>query len=369
MAPGGGVVTGGAASTQSTGGGAAPGGAAGSTGAAVGQRSMARFARVAFRDPAAGNVEAIVVLVPDGWQAAGAVQWLPDWSRLAFLQTRIADPATGLAIEWLPIQDFIWFQAPAGFQAPIGGNYQGKAYVPPITDPLQFVAQHWMPGVLAHLQSAQVVSVVQVPAIADEFKRGFGGPAQAFAYRIRYAYVSGGQAWEEDVSFALLYSESPSITSWYVNFAYAVRAPAGQIDRSGGVISTAVASRTSTPEWEASFRLVQQLFRQGLQQQMADTAAFGRMLTQYRAESAALQAQVTQERQASQDRIADLQREVLGGVQTYVDPVNRTLVQLPVGWNEYWVNQRGEYLASDQPGFNPNTLNDGSWLRLATRPG
>ncbi len=77
---------------------------------------------------------------------------------------------------------------------------------------------------------------------------------------------------------------------------------------------------------------------------------------------------MTQERQASQDRIASLQREVLGGVQTYVDPVNRTLVQLPVGWNEYWVNQRGEYLASDQPGFNPNTLNDGSWFRLATRP-
>lgn len=70
---------------------------------------------------------------------------------------------------------------------------------------------------------------------------------------------------------------------------------------------------------------------------------------------------------ASQDRIADLRREVLGGVETYVDPVNRALVQLPVGWHEYWVNQRGDYLTSDRPGFDPNTLNNGSWQQLTRR--
>ena len=58
---------------------------------------------------------------------------MPEWSRLAFLQTRLSDPVTGTAIEWLPIQDFIWFPAPSGLDAPVGGNYRGKAYVSPIT--------------------------------------------------------------------------------------------------------------------------------------------------------------------------------------------------------------------------------------------
>jgi hypothetical protein len=287
--------------------------------------------------------------------------------RAAFLQTRVVDPATGLTIEWLPIQDFIWFQAPAGFEAPIGGNYQGKMFVPPVTDPAQFVADFWMPGVLAHLASAQLVSVADVPAVAEAFKNEFGGPAEAFAYRMRYEYDQGGQAWEEDVFFALLYSGSAEITSWFVQFAYTVRAPKGELDRNAGVISTVVASRVTTPAWEATYRTVQQLFTRGIQQQMADTEAFGRTLAEHRAEIAALQEQVTKERLASQDQIAELRGESLAGVETYDDPVNGALIQLPVGWNDYWVNERGEYLTSDQAGFDPNSLNDGFWQRLERR--
>jgi hypothetical protein len=331
-----------------------------------GGRPPIRFFRQAIVDPAADNVTAMVFLAPDGWQYSGSVQWLPQWSRTAFLQTRLDDPVRGITIDWLPIQDFIWFEAPAGFEAPIGGNYQGKQYVPPVTDPAQFVTDFWMPGVLSHLAAASLVRVDQVPSVANEFQAQFGGPSTAAAYRLRYAYDQDGQAWEEDVFFALLYSGTTELTSWYVNFAYTVRAPQGELDRNTGLISTVVASRTTTPEWEATYRVVQQLFTQGIQQQMADTEAFGRTLAAHRAEIAALQEQVTQERVASQDRIAELRRESLGGVETYDDPVNGAAVQLPVGWNAYWVNERGEYLTSDA-GFDPNTLNDGTWQRLQVR--
>jgi hypothetical protein len=331
---------------------------------AVSAEQLVRFAPAVFQDPAANGIDAISVLVPQGWQVSAGVQWLPEWSRLAFVQTRVADPISGVTIDFLPIQDFIWFPAPAGFEAPIGGNYQGKAYVPPITDPAEFVRQFWIPNDLAHLQGAQLTAAVEVPEIAAEFAARFGGPASAAAYRLRYEYQQDGQVWEQDVSFALLFAGTPELTSWYVNFAHTVRAPKGELDRNAGVISTVVSSRITTPEWEATYRLVGQLFRQGLQQQMADTVAFGKQLAQYRAESAALQQQVTDERLASQDRQAEVFRDTLGGVETYNDPVNGTLVQLPLGWNTYWVNEQGEYLATDQPGFDPNTLNDGSWQQL-----
>jgi hypothetical protein len=210
------------------------------------------------------------------------------------------------------------------------------------------------------------VNVAQVPAVANEFKNGFGGPAESSAYRMRYEYGLNGKTWEEDISFALLYAGSAQLTSWYVNFAYSVRALKGDLDRNAGVISTIVASRNTTPEWEATYRVVQRLFTQGIQQQMADTAAFGRALAQHRAEIQALQAQVTQERAASEDRIAALRRESLGGVQTYDSPKGPS-VQLPVGFSDYWVNDRGQYVAADK-GFDPNTLNDGTWQRLKPRP-
>ncbi len=325
-----------------------------------------RFERWQISDLMAGGAIAVRYLAPSGWQSTGVVEWLPQWQRLVNVQTRVVDPSTGLTIEWLPVQDFIWFQAPAGLEAPIGSNYQGKAYVPPVTDPAQFVADFWMPGMLAHLQSATLVSSQQVPAVAAEFKLQFGGPADAAAYRLRYEYNQNGQPWQEDVSFALLYAGGPELTSWYVNYAYTVRAPKGELERSAGVASTIASSRLTTPEWEAVYRVTQRLFTQGIQQQMADTAAFGQLLAQHRAETQALQDQVTQERQASQDRIAQLNGEILSGVQTFVDPVNQTLVQLPNGGSSYWVNGQGEYVVTDQPGFDPGSLG-GGWQQLQPR--
>lgn len=325
-------------------------------------RSPELFTPLTVKDPSAENTDAFTFLVPDGWQGTGSVQWMHEWERLVYVQATVSDPTTGLQIDWLPIQDFIWFDA-GGFTAPIGGNYQGKAYVSPITDPTQFVTSFWVPNALANLQGATPTKVDQVPQIADEFKLGFGGPADAFAYRLRYEYQQQGQPWEEDVSFALLFSKANGITSWYVNFAYAVRAPKGQLDAQAGIVSTVVASLATTPHWEAIVRLVQQLFIQGIRQQMADTEAFGRALAQYRAETQALQDQVTQERQESEDRIAQLRGETLEGIQSYSNPVTGTVVQLPTGWNAYWVNPQGQYATSD-PGFDPTTFSGGGWQRL-----
>lgn len=330
-------------------------------------RPPLRLRPMAVFDPAAGNVAAMTFLLPDTWQAEGSVTWMHQWARPAHLHTRVSDPATGITIEWLPLQDFLWLQAPAGLEPPIGSNYQGKAFVPPITDPVQFVQDFWMPGPLAHLQNATLVRVDSVPVVAEEMKRQYGGPAEAGSYRLRYEFQLDGQLWEEDVYLALLYSGSAEAVSWQVNFAYAVRAPQGVLDREQGIISTVIASRTTTPEWEATYRLVQQLFRQGIAQQMADTAEFGRQLAQYRAESQALQQQVVAERWASQDRIAELRRESLGGVQTYVNPFDQTFVQLPVSWQQYWVNAQGEYIVADTPNFDPNQFDNQGWQLLTPR--
>lgn len=336
-----------------------PLGAAGSTDAVV-------FRRYTVFDPASNGIAAMSLLVPSGWQASGEVQWLPLWARLAFLKTSVRDPLTGLTINWLPIQNFMYFTPPAGFEVPIGGNYQGKAFVPPITDPLQFVREFWMPDALSHLQNATVIGVQEQPVVAQEFIRGFGGPADAGAWRIRYEYQVDGVAWEQDVAFALLWSGSDPV-SWFVNFASTATAPRGELDRLKGLVSTVIASRATTVEWEANHRVVTKLFYQGIQQQMADTVRFGQLLAQHRAESQALQQQVFDERMASVDRQNQVFRETLGGVQGYDDPVNRAVVQLPLGWDTYWVNQQGDYVAVSDPNLDPNTLNNGTWTQLKPR--
>ena len=106
---------------------------------------LVRFTPFTVIDPASNGVNALSMIVPQGWQASGSVQWLPMWTRLAMLNTRVVDPTSRLTVEWLPVQNFMYFTPPAGFDVPLGGNYQGKQYAPPITDPLQFVREFWMP--------------------------------------------------------------------------------------------------------------------------------------------------------------------------------------------------------------------------------
>lgn len=325
---------------------------------------MLRFQPMVFHDPMAGGIPAVAVLVPQGWQAHGGIEWLPAWSRVAQVHTYVTDPASGIAIAWLPIQDFIHFQPPEGLDVPIGGNYQGKAFVPPIGDPAEFVRAFWMPTVLSHLADAELVSSREEPLAADAFLSGYGGSADVGAWVLRYAYTRDGEPWEQDVGFALLWASAGGITSWYVNLAYTVSGPAGSLDPHHATIATILASRATTDEWEATYRLVQRLFYQGIQQQMGDTVRFGELLAQYRAESQALQAEVTAERWASQDLIAQQRRDILGGVENYVDPLSGRVVQLPTGWNSYWVNQQGEYLAVEDGALDPSVLETEGWQLL-----
>lgn len=168
------------------------------------------------------------------------------------------------------------------------------------------------------------------------------------------------------MSFALLWSGADPV-SWYVNFAVTAGAPKGELDRQAGLVSAVIASRTTAVPWEADYRIVQRLFVQGIQQQMADTQRLVELLAQQRAESQALQQQVFDERMASQDRRNEVFRETLGGVEGYVDPINQVIVQLPLGGDTYWVNELGEYLVVTDPNFDPNSMNDGSWTELSPR--
>ncbi|MEI7547281.1 MAG: hypothetical protein WCK21_04385, partial [Actinomycetota bacterium] len=203
---------------------------------------------------------------------------------------------------------------------------------------------------------------------AQAFVKGFGAAADAHGWRLRYAYQHNGHPWERDVSFAILVSAGPQVTSWYVNFAHTEDGPAGSLDTNAGVISTVVASRISTPEWEGIRQMCIKLFVKGIQQQMADTVRFGQLLAQYRAESQQLQQQIIDERWAQQDYQAQVNGQILEGTQTYTDPNDQTMVQLPSTWDTYWVNQNGEYVVVDDPNFDPNSMNDGTWHQLQPAP-
>ena len=325
-----------------------------------------KFTQQTIRDPAANNVPAVTYLLPQGWQSQGQIVWLHEFSVLANLRLRLGDPKAGLTIEWLPTQHFSYTDQLPGLLQP-GANWMGAILKAPVSDPVQFVEDFWVPRVLPHLRRLRPTAREDYPRLAQQAIANNPG-WRAQTVRLRYAFEQQGKPCEQDVYFTLAYAPVNSgVAMWNVQQACSCLAPQGGLDAGTALIKTVIANTSFTPEWLATFSVVQQLRRQGLQQQMADTAAFGRKLQDYTAHIQKLGQQLHEERMKSFDRIAESQREYLGGVETYTDPYQRQGVYMPAGYKDYWVNQQGEVVLSEQAGYNPNVGDTHDWRKMERR--
>jgi hypothetical protein len=333
--------------------------------AAPAQGTM-KFTQQTIKDPAANNVSAVNFLQPQGWHSQGQIVWMHEFSVLANLRLRLWDPNAGITIEWLPTQHFSYTDQLPGLLKP-GANWMGAIVAAPVTDPVQFVEGFWAAQVLPQLRNLRPIESESYPKLAQQAVASNPG-WHAQAVRLRYAFKQQGKPWEQDVYFTLAYAPVNSgVASWNVQRAYSCVAPKGGLDTHAALTKAVIANASFTPEWLATYSVVQQLRRQGLQQQMNDTAAFGRQLQQHNAHIQQLGQQMHEERMKSFDRIAESQREYLGGVETYTDPYQRQGVYLPAGYKEYWVNQKGEVVLSEQVGYNPNIGDTQDWRKMESR--
>jgi hypothetical protein len=100
-------------------------------------------------------------------------------------------------------------------------------------------------------------------------------------------------------------------------------------------------------------------------QNIENSKSYAAAAKEYRDSSQRIQQQVTDARNASQDKNNAAFRENLGAVQTYVNPYDtRVPVELPTKYSYYWVSPQGEYLGTDDPGANPNSGGTGEWKQL-----
>jgi len=281
---------------------------------------------------------------------------------------RINDPQTGAAIEFLPVQNFTWLTQTVVQMQP-GTNYLGNILWQPITDLPRFIEIFYMPQTLRHLQGARVVSREALPKVAAEVARSFGGQSTVKSERIRYEYRQGDRTWEESVYCTLVYTNWQMGTLWSVHSAYSFRAPKGQLDRLTPRMSTTVHSARLSPEWYGGYMYVQKLFLDRMNQSIRNAAAISATITRNSEEIRRMYSESYRLRAESQDRISQSFSEYVRGVDTYKNPYEGRPVQLPSGYNDAWVNSRGEYLLSNDAGFNPNVGDTTEWRRMDRRDG
>ncbi len=325
-----------------------------------------KFARISVKDPGINNIEAVAFLIPSGWRAEGGVQWFPDFMIQANLLMKIADPRTGAAIEFLPLQNFTWLTQSFMPMQP-GSNYLGNIVWPPIMDLAQFIRSFYVPSTLRQLQNARLIVTEDFPKIAAQVAQLNGAPS-ARAGRVRYEYQINGQPWEEDVFVTLLYNPTQLGMLWSVTGGYSFRAPKGQLDRLAPVMNTTINTMRLSLEWYAQYQYVQKLFIDRMNQGIRNAGRLSETIARNNEEIRQMFADSYRRSCESQDRISRSYTEYIRGVETYRNPYEDRPIQLPSGYSQVWVNSSGEYILSNQAGFDPNVGSIAEWRRMERSP-
>ena len=322
-----------------------------------------RFTRLGVKDPGINNIEAVSFLIPAGWKADGGMQWFPDYSILANLLMKVTDPQTGATIEFLPIQNFTWLTQMVVPMQP-GTNYLGNILCQPIEDVPQFIQMFYVPTVLGQLRGARVGANEPLPKVAAETAKMYGGQSNVKAARVRYECQMNGRPWEQDIYVTLVFTNWHLGTLWSVTSAYAFSAPKEELDRLTPVMNTTIATLRLSPEWYGGYMYVQKLFNDRMNQGIRNARAISDTITRNSEEIRQMFADSYKQRQESQDRINKSFSEYIRGIETYSNPFEGRPVELPSGYNDVWVNSRGEYLLSNQAGLDPNVGDTIEWRRM-----
>jgi hypothetical protein len=144
---------------------------------------------------------------------------------------------------------------------------------------------------------------------------------------------------------------------------------------------TMIAERTPRGQLESSeklFDLINSTFRvdQAWQERVTQSALAIQQIRQKGAQDRAkivaksaedirnIQRESYENQQRGQDQSAAGYSQYLRGTETYQNPTTGQKVDLDSKYGNAWTNSNGEYLLSDQAGFDPNTVLQGSWTQM-----
>lgn len=332
------------------------------------------------------GLEYLRMLVPKDWAFNGGITWnFAKNPPEAFLVYTVASPDGNSVIQQFPYANMYWSpdqQLQYSF-AQMGSTIMQTMGA------IDFLQRAFIPQVRQGVSDIKVLETQPLPAVAQQALSVtnltlnlFGqisppnAPYQtrADAGRIKVEYTANGRRVIEDFTAVVTYfitnsatlsglvvpsvSWSPTVTSF--------RGPAEEMPAKIRTFQIALMSRYDNPVWQVSYtRLCALVTREKLRQQQAIFARY-QQIHKTLEECNDIIWQTYQNKSAAQDRMFDSYSQALRGVDTYVDPVNNWNVELPTGYGNAWTNGT-DYVFSDSPGFNPNTLSTGNWQKMTPK--
>ncbi|BBO84528.1 hypothetical protein DSCO28_50940 [Desulfosarcina ovata subsp. sediminis] len=323
---------------------------------------------VTINDPQMGGIPAFRVLAPADWRPSGGLTWNIALANLVTADVAItaADGSAGLFVH--PGRLFISGQIEYQWQR--GQPYLGMIVMPIPDSPAAFVQQIVLPEQRPGARNLRLISQKDLPEWANSIAAANqqpGGITRGYGTRARFSYTENGVAWEEDFYCVVLVFKpqmGPPTLLWQPDRNLSVRARKGRLDALDPLANAFVNSFRVDRSWFARFTKVQQQWIAARQQGIANAGALSRAISRSNDAFDNALAQSWKTRQQAEDRASREFSEYIRGTENYNDPSSGNPVELPGGYDHAWGNSLGEYVLSNDSGFDPNQHSSTDWVAI-----
>jgi len=340
---------------------------------------------------------ALTVLVPTDWSFQGEVRIDPKnacTATLVQVSFRATSPDGRTAVELFPGAAWSWSDDPATRQllerdrqakarfgrkgCPVGPPLSAKDYLS------RSLAARARPGARiveseVDPQAAKALAGLVKQAEAQAAQVGLTMQLRADTARIRIEYDREGKPEEEWLTGVTIArgTWAPTLDarsgrmgqalsySCGAQFLFGARAPKGQLEASDKLFRAVVGSVRVAPAWQARVQDAQLKIQAAELKGARDRS---RIIARSQQDASRIVNEGFQRRQEAQERNSEEWSQVIRGVETYRNPSTGETVELSNRYGNAWSNGKNEYLLSESPNFNPNTVSRDSWTRLEPVP-
>ena len=316
-----------------------------------------KFVKQDLIDNEGTGMVASTYLVPSGWNVKDRLFWEFNDATVPIRYKGIIQNNDGtMAVQTFADIRAVWATGPSGT----------SGYRPPadIIAALKSLINDERKGKNITFVDQKTISSNQQPANQQ------GAPAQLNQTGvIRIEYNENGQTFVEEFYGQLDAADAvtPSVMGnmeslvWSVSNLYSCKASKEKLDECRKIAQTIKSSVRLTLPFYNRLAQVIQLLSDQVYAQIYQAGQISKIISATNDQMIAnIDASYRQSQQAS-DRINNQFSDYIRGVDRYTDSGNE--IQLPSGYDNAWVNDRGEYLLTNTPGYQPGN-DDGNWKPL-----
>jgi len=334
------------------------------------------FKTIAYVDQQGIGIEAFRFLIPAQWEFEGGVHWLLNNPGMpAVIAFRAYNPQGAEMFEVFPNISCYWTNNPMVMgMFPVGSLYYGNEVRPPIPA-LQALQELVIPRYRGQMAGLRVVQREHLPELMQKLRPAPNGITNADGARVRIRYHHGGREVEEDI-FGLVEVNRVALPMmfgmvehiyWMADYLFSCRALADQLDKLAATFMAIIHSFRLNPQWYGRYMQISQFMIQNQIQQIHHVGEVSRIISQTSAQISDMMMESYYQRQGIMDRLATQFSQAIRGVDEYYNPFEERGIELPGGYNYAWSNALGEYILTDDPGFNPNIGSNLTWEQMARR--